>query len=309
MEMKPDVAVSVITYNHEKFIGLAIESILQQKSDYKFRIFITDDKSTDNTANICKTFQDKYPDIIVFESLEKNIGVIPNWMRNYQKCIASGAQYIANCDGDDYWVDSLKLQKQITFLNNNPDYGLTFSDTILVDCNSNEMALTPYFIERKKMYRSGDIFWDLLKSNFVNNSSVCLRTKTIKSVFPQTEREEKKKWYIVDYWLWLQIAKENKVHFFNEVFATYRTHEENLTSGNSNFFSKRPPYIMLDIISALKTRPVESENRNLIAKILLMILIKRKTSRLNKLKAGCYLMKFTPTFSLMRNGVNKSFSS
>ena len=305
METKPVVAVSVITYNHEKFIGHAIENIIRQKTDYKLKIFITDDKSTDKTATICKEYAKKYPDLIDFESFEKNIGVIPNWMKNYQKCIASGARYIANCDGDDYWTDPLKLQKQITFLNENPDYGLTFSDTVLVDLNNEEIEPSPYFIERKKIYKSGDIFWDLLKSNFVNNSSICLRTNCITSVFPQTKSEEKKKWFIVDYWLWLHIAKENKVHFFDEIFAIYRTHGQNLTNGSNRFFLKRPSYIMLDVISALKTKPDTPQKRNLISKILLMILIKKKTSFSNKTKAAYYLIKYPPTYSALAEGIKK----
>lgn len=303
--MALDVAISIITYNHEKFIGKTIESIIDQKTDYNFKLFITDDNSTDNTASICESYERKYPLLISFESFEKNIGVIPNWMKNYQKCIKSRATYIANCDGDDYWTDPLKLQKQITFLNENHDYALTFSDTMLVDYNNREMSLTPYFTERKKMYKSGDIFWDLLKSNFINNSSICLRTNCITDFFPQSNREEKRKWYIVDYWLWLHIAKDHKVHFFDEVFAIYRTHEENLTSGNSGFFSKRPPYIMIDVISTIKTKKVEPKNRILITKILMTILIKKKSSLITKMKAGYYMLKFPPSFSLLKYSLNK----
>lgn len=305
--MKPLIAISVTTYNHEKFIGKTIENLISQKTDFSFKIFITDDCSTDNTASICNDYQNKYPDLINFETFEKNIGVIPNWMNNYQKCIASGAKYIANCDGDDYWTDINKIQKQVEFLNQHEDYGLIFSDTYLIDFDNSELELSPYFADRKKMYKSGDIFWDLLKGNFINNSSICLRTKCIEKVYPQEEKDRNKRWYILDYWLWLFIAKDYQVKFIDEKLSAYRTHPSNVSGGGSpGFISDRRGDIMLDIISALnKSKIGTKENKALISKILISISINTKTSLSNKLKSVFYLLKFPPSAKTIMDGFKK----
>jgi glycosyltransferase involved in cell wall biosynthesis len=126
---KPLVAVWMVTYNHESYIAQAIESILLQKTNYDFKIYIGEDCSNDTTSKICQEYKKKHPDKIELILHEKNIGANANGIFMYEHCFKSGAKYIALCEGDDYWTDPLKLQKQVDFLSANLDFGICFHKT------------------------------------------------------------------------------------------------------------------------------------------------------------------------------------
>ena len=115
------VDIPMCTYNHEKYIAQTIESILMQKTDFKIRLFIGEDCSIDNTRKIVKQYAEKYPDIIFPVYHNENIGAVRNSEILLKKCTA---KYIALLDGDDYWTDPYKLQKQVDFLEKNPEYSL-----------------------------------------------------------------------------------------------------------------------------------------------------------------------------------------
>ena len=97
-----------------------------QKTNFDFKLFIGEDSSTDSTRKICKQIKEKYPDKIELLLNEKNVGPNKNAKQIFKKSFDSGAKYIAICEGDDYWTDPLKLQKQVDFLEANPDYVLCF---------------------------------------------------------------------------------------------------------------------------------------------------------------------------------------
>ncbi len=125
----PLVSISCITYNHAKYIRDAIEGFLMQKTNFKFEILIHDDASTDGTYDIIKRYELKYPSVIFPIYQKKNqysqgvmISPTYNWPR-------ARGKYIALCEGDDYWTDPMKLQKQVDFMEANPDYALCFHDT------------------------------------------------------------------------------------------------------------------------------------------------------------------------------------
>ncbi len=119
MKRQAKISVIVLTYNHEKYIKRALDSILNQKTDYSYEILIGDDCSTDNSWNILKEYKKKYPDIIRIFQTKKNMGATRNLYHLLKK--ASG-EYIAQLETDDYWSDELKLQKQIDFLEKNREY-------------------------------------------------------------------------------------------------------------------------------------------------------------------------------------------
>lgn len=119
MEKKPLVSVIVITYNHKNYIRQAIQSILNQKVDFKYEVLIGDDASTDGTGKIIEEYAANFSDIIKPYIRETNIGATKN---DYLlKCEASGS-YIAQLEGDDFWTDENKLQKQVDFLEKNSIY-------------------------------------------------------------------------------------------------------------------------------------------------------------------------------------------
>lgn len=110
MQIAPLLNIIMPTYNHEKYIGQAIESVLMQQCDFPFRLLIGDDFSTDTTQNICLKYAVNYPDIITLLSTNCNLGIIDNYKRLFDCCTAP---YIAILEGDDYWTDPSKLEKQI----------------------------------------------------------------------------------------------------------------------------------------------------------------------------------------------------
>lgn len=124
--VKPLVSIWCPTYNQEKYIGQAIESFLSQKTTFGYQIIIHDDASTDNTPKIIGEYSIKYPHLIkpIFQSvnqLSQNMGSLAEIMIR-----EIHTKYISICEGDDYWTDPLKLQKQVDFLENNPDFNICF---------------------------------------------------------------------------------------------------------------------------------------------------------------------------------------
>jgi glycosyltransferase involved in cell wall biosynthesis len=133
------VSICCQTYNHEAYIGQAVESFLMQKTNFKFEILLRDDASTDGTAEICKEYARKYPELINLLAYEENQfqkGVSPfgdNVKRAHGK-------YIAICEGDDYWTDPLKLQKQVDFLEANEEYSICWTNYLEMNtAKSNEL--------------------------------------------------------------------------------------------------------------------------------------------------------------------------
>ena len=113
------VSVIVITYNHRPFIQQAIEGILNQKTEYPYEILIGDDASTDGTSDIVRQYAEEYPDLIHAVIHPQNIGSTRN---AYSVLSIARGKYLATCEGDDYWIDSNKIQKQVDFLEKHPQY-------------------------------------------------------------------------------------------------------------------------------------------------------------------------------------------
>jgi len=118
------VSICSTTYNHEPFIRQCLDGFLMQQSDFPFEILIHDDASTDCTANIIREYEAKYLGLIkpIYQTENQySKGIKPNYSYNFPR--AKG-KYIALCEGDDYWIDPLKLQKQVNLLEANPEYSL-----------------------------------------------------------------------------------------------------------------------------------------------------------------------------------------
>jgi glycosyltransferase involved in cell wall biosynthesis len=126
----PIVSVLMITYNHERFIAQAIEGVAKQVTDFPIELVIGEDCSSDSTLQIVLDYQKKHPNLIRVLYPDKNMGGKKNIVRVLAHC---RGQFIALCEGDDYWVDPEKLQKQVTFLQANPDFVVTHHGNILID--------------------------------------------------------------------------------------------------------------------------------------------------------------------------------
>ncbi len=136
------VSVWITTYNHEKYIAKALDSVLMQEVDFDYEIIIGEDLSTDNTRDILMNYKDKYPDKIKLFFRDKNIGQTKNGLLTWQSC---RGKYVAMLDGDDFWQDPFKLQKQVDFLEDNPAYTISYHDSNLIDENDIVFSDTAHY--------------------------------------------------------------------------------------------------------------------------------------------------------------------
>lgn len=128
------VSVCMITYNHEKYIRQAIEGVLMQKINFSVELIIGEDCSTDATREICLEYKNKFPNVIKLLLPSHNLGAHENF---FQTLSNSSGKYIALCEGDDYWTDPYKLQKQVNFLEKNPAFSLCFHNAIVKNLQNN----------------------------------------------------------------------------------------------------------------------------------------------------------------------------
>jgi glycosyltransferase involved in cell wall biosynthesis len=168
---KPLVTICCITYNHAPYIRDAIEGFLMQKTNFPFEIIIHDDASTDGTTEIVKEYADKYPNLIVpilqkENQYSKGVKILSNHL--WKK--VSG-EYIASCEGDDYWTDPLKLQKQVDFLEKNPDYSVTYHDVKIVDDKGEILKESGLPKELKRNFSQDE----LIKTTLIYTCTKCYR--------------------------------------------------------------------------------------------------------------------------------------
>jgi len=220
IKIYPLVSICCITYNHEKYIADALESFLMQKTEFPIEVIIHDDASTDNTVNIIREYEKKYPNIIkpIYQNenqFSKGINISEGivWPK------AKG-KYIALCEGDDFWNDSQKLQKQVMFLDNNPDYSMCFHAVEVVDTKGIPTGryLGPY----KKGNNNYTIKENVI-GGFVHVSSVLMRAGLVKKGMPE--------WCLKarhgDYALSLYLSANGKTYFIDQVMSSHRIGVEN----------------------------------------------------------------------------------
>lgn len=213
-----------ITYNHEPYIRQCLEGFMMQKTTFPFEVLIHDDASTDGTAGIIKEYEVKYPNIIkpIYQKenqYSKGIKISPT----FQYPRAKG-KYIALCEGDDYWIDPYKLQKQVDFLETHSEYGLCYAKA---KCFNQEKQQW-----EGKLGEDYVSFENLLCENTIPTLTVMFR----KILLFQYYREIdicKMNWKMGDYPLWLWIAERCKLYFINEVFAVYRVLNESASHSKS----------------------------------------------------------------------------
>jgi len=206
---QPVVSVCCTTYNHEPYIGEAIDGFLMQETDFPFEILIRDDCSTDKTAEIVKEYADKYPSLIkpVFEKENTySQGVKP--MPQLYKI--SDGKYIALCEGDDYWTDPLKLQKQVYFLEENSNFSLVASKSFVDKPGGNIMGIPGVYN-----------FSDILQNNCFSTQTVLFRA----SNFNDDTIDLMKNIKVGDWPLFIYQLKFGKGIVVDEVRAVYRMHE------------------------------------------------------------------------------------
>jgi glycosyltransferase involved in cell wall biosynthesis len=124
----PLVSICCLTFNHEAFVRQCLDGFLMQKTDFDIEILVHDDASTDNTQSILREYESKYPDKIfpLYETENKYSNGYKGRMDIVFNYARARGKYIASCEGDDYWTDPQKLQKQVDFMESHPDYSVCF---------------------------------------------------------------------------------------------------------------------------------------------------------------------------------------
>lgn len=221
LKSKLIVAISMITYNHEKYISYAIEGVLKQKTDFKVKLFLTDDCSTDKTGYICQEYANKFPEVIDLEIFESNIGSKANIQYNLSKCEKSDAQYIAICEGDDFWTDPFKLQKQFNFFNKNEEYVLSYHDTNIIDENNEKIKEFRLPNTSKKDYSKEE----LISGADIVSHSVMFRNVELLKYIGEDGIENN------DILLWSKLAHYGKAKYLDNITdISYRLHPGGWTS-------------------------------------------------------------------------------
>ena len=206
---RPKVSACLITYNQEDFIRECIEGAISQIGDFDYEIIIGDDCSSDNTKQICLEYSTKYPNLIKYTKRNNNLGMIGNWIATISEC---SGNYIALCEGDDYWTDPYKLQKQVDFLETNPEYVLSFHKVKILQPNG---ELVKDFITKvPENYETQETLARL--GNYIHTPSVVFRNvlKELPNEFSISP--------IGDYFMYMLLSEHGKLKYLEEEMAVYR---------------------------------------------------------------------------------------
>lgn len=230
IEKSPLLVIKCLVYNHEPYLRDCLEGFVMQQTNFPFVAIVHDDASTDGSASIIREYAEKYPDIIkpIFEienQYSKRDGSISRIVN--QIIDSSGAKYVAICEGDDYWIDPLKLQKQVDILEADKTLMAVCSDTVIVDNHSNILNTK----------RGGVVKNDIegrytLRDFFRYNHQY----PTASIVYRITHKEEirekvahTRNAYLGDWTLWICLHIYGDFYFINEPMVAYRINPTSVT--------------------------------------------------------------------------------
>ncbi|MBI5431133.1 MAG: glycosyltransferase [Nitrosomonadales bacterium] len=218
MNITPVVSVVMATYNHGHFIAEAIEGVVSQKTDFPVELIIGEDCSTDHTRDIVLDYQKRYPGIIRVVYSDRNLGSFHNSNRLVARV---RGEFLAFCEGDDYWSDPLKLQKQVDYLRARPEYGMVHSDHHMLVFSFGAWRLIDarHRTSRKKIPQ-GDIFADLLHDMPIIICTVMGRASLLKQHY--TSEFRKTSYLARDVPLVLHMSKLGKIGYIDEPLSVYR---------------------------------------------------------------------------------------
>jgi glycosyltransferase involved in cell wall biosynthesis len=224
----------MVTYNQSRWISQAIEGVLAQCTTFPYELVISDDCSTDNTPNIIKDFAIGSPEIIKPFFNKSNLGLSKNFSNGLNKC---QGRYIAICEGDDYWTDPYKLQKQVEVMEVNPDYIMTSHNTgrlheslMVIDNNTKYDNSFTYDQERNLR-------------EWVTQPVTCMFRNIFRD-YTLLDREN----IFCDVILFYELLKHGNGYFLRDNMAIFRVHQSALSSGLSRWQWLRNHVIMFDYL-------------------------------------------------------------
>lgn len=261
------VSIKCTAYNHEKYIRETLEGFIMQKTNFRFEAIVHDDASTDNTADIIREYAEKYPDIIkpIYETenqYSKKDGSLLRIMNE-----ASRGKYFALCEGDDYWTDPYKLQKQVDFLESHPDYVLCshryrkfYQNTLSFD-----NSILPRYFNKDFTF---DLNYYILREDWVTQPLTCMyRASAFDSDYYMKFKNKK------DLIFFYVLLKRGKGVLLNDCMGVYRIHEKGVWSGLS---------LKNQFISELQTtKSIYDVEHNFTAASMLKVFLQRNCNMFN----------------------------
>jgi len=216
----PEVSICCITYNHEKFIQKTLENFLNQETSFNYEILIGEDHSTDSTRDIIEKFMSLYSGrIILLPKNDVNLGMKRNSARALSAC--KGA-YIAICDGDDYWTDKHKLQKQWEFLKSHPEFVISYAN---VQAHHGEGIDYTY---------SGGVKFNLTQEQLIRTEGINTLTAMFRNVLGDLPPEHQQ-CGTPDLFLWSLLGQHGRGYYDASILpSVYRIHGNGVHSQKSN---------------------------------------------------------------------------
>ena len=240
----PKVSVFMMTYNHAPYIAQALDSALAQQTNFPFEIIIGEDCSTDGTRAIVTDYVQRYPVRIRALLHETNVGASRNQVHVLEACTG---EYIALLEGDDFWIDPHKLQKQVDFLDGNPDYAISAHNVTIVGGDGQPTAT-------KKQYYAEAPFdtytlEELSKSNVLPTASCVYRNHFTAGPAPTGVPEWLNQSKIGDFCLHMLTARFGKIKYFHEAMGAYRVHHGGIWSVQNEVMRNA---VLFDTIQLMK---------------------------------------------------------
>lgn len=225
-QINPLVSIHMITYNHEKYIAQAIDGVLMQETNFEFELIICNDCSSDNTEGVIlkyiKDHQNRKK--IKYFKHEKNIGMMPNSLFALSQC---NSKYIALCEGDDYWIDNKKLQKQVDFLEAHSDFAICFTNGYYISEENNFLFNKSNILLNNRKESCEILQDDLLVENVLLTLSTMYRNNQI--IYPDWLMKVK----LGDWCYHILNSKFGKIWYINDFTAIYRKHNNGVWANNS----------------------------------------------------------------------------
>lgn len=209
----PLVSVHMLAYRHEHFLAEAIEGVIAQVCGFPIELIIAEDCSPDGTLAVALDYQRRYPSIIRVLTGDRNVGMMENVTR---LVMSTRGQFIAICEGDDYWCDSTKLSRQIEVFRRHPDCGLVFHAARIVDASDNHALGTSRFSLYSRTFSTKEII--LGDGGLIPTASILVR-RDLATDEPAWQREAP----VGDYPLALRAAVMGKVVYIDRIMSAYRT--------------------------------------------------------------------------------------
>lgn len=217
---KPLVSICCMTYNHENYISQCLFGFVMQKTTFPFEILVHEDASTDVTANIVKEYEIKYPSLFRCVYQAENQFTKQNTLVNilFPKSIG---KYIALCEGDDYWTDPYKLQKQVDFLEANPDYSMCFHNAEIID-EGTQLSEGLFIGPQKQQYIQLNSSREVLPYEIMIDWIVPTCSCLFRAEMMNYEKINSMNFVFGDIAMFLSLAANGKVFYLNEIMSVYR---------------------------------------------------------------------------------------